>query len=202
MSILVHDSGQATGLLSPFLEKARNRQVVKWIGPRDRVLDIGCGRAPLLDHLIRAHGDDVPYVGVDINPQVIASNGHRYPSQSFVTRDLYQLRGAFEPGTFDRICLVAVIEHVEKPDELLNDLRPLLAAKGKILFTAPRRGSETLYELGSRIGIFSHEAAEEHNESFPDRAFFERLATGSGCRLETYRTFLCGFNQLAVFAQA
>lgn len=51
--------------------------------------------------------------------------------------------------------------------------------------------------LGARAGLCSPEAQDEHR-ALLDRAGLAACAAESGLRVQAYRTFLLGLNQLAV----
>jgi SAM-dependent methyltransferase len=53
----------------------------------DRVLDLGCGFGDFLDHC-RSRGLDLDYVGIDINPDLIALARQRHPGVAFEVRDI------------------------------------------------------------------------------------------------------------------
>ena len=76
------------GLLSPALERWRNRKVAAFIPDGSRVLDLGCGRAALLRTLLAKGKRAVQYVGVDRAAAVIEANRADFPDQTFLARDL------------------------------------------------------------------------------------------------------------------
>lgn len=170
------------GLLSGFLERRRFAAALPHL--RGRVLDVGCGAGHLS---ARYQGD---YVGVDRDASVIALARSLYPSRSFRT-------AMPEAGPFDTVAALAVIEHVPDPGALLAALRALLAPDGRIVITTPRPFSRIIHDTGARLGLFSQEAAEEH-EQFLGREEITRAAERAGLRVALYRRFLAGVNQLAV----
>ena len=85
-----------------FIPKEVNQMYVnKYVQPRDgdKILDIGCGSADILDYL-----PNVQYLGFDMNPQYI-----RYASQKYGTR------GKF----FCEMVTADVIEDIEQFDIIL-----------------------------------------------------------------------------------
>lgn len=74
---------------------------------------------------------------------------------------------------------------------------PFLRKEGRIILTTPHRTARSIHELGSVIGIFSREAAREHN-SFFDKSCLESLASELGMRMTRYERFQFGLNQIAV----
>lgn len=89
--------------------RARARYIDEHVRPQagDRILDIGCGPGDILDFL-----PDVDYVGVDVNPQYIASAQTHYGSRG---RFLCLSVNAFElpePGTYDLVLVNGVLHHL------------------------------------------------------------------------------------------
>lgn len=191
-------SGQITGLLSPFLERLRNRKLADQIADRTTLLDVGCGRGALLARLRRQGKQRIDYMGVDIDAACIAANRERYPTGRFEVADAWEFCREPRP-TFDVIVLGAMVEHIDDPMRFLGTYRQCLKPGGKFILTTPRRGAEGILAVGSCLGIFSREAHEEHQDVLLDRRDLERIANGIGMRMSLYRRFLFGLNQLAVF---
>jgi SAM-dependent methyltransferase len=82
------------------------------------VLDIGCGNGKVKDYL----PETCTYSGIDIVPSGNGSYG-----------DVYTLNDA--PLCFDTVLLLEVLEHLERPLEALERIRPLI--KGKLIISVP-----------------------------------------------------------------
>jgi SAM-dependent methyltransferase len=101
-----------------------------------RVLDAGCGEgygAALLAAVAAR------VVGVDRSAPALAHARVRHgrPGLVFVCADLERL-GALRCG-FDVVCNFQVIEHLEKPERLLEALRERLVPGGRLILTTPNR---------------------------------------------------------------
>ena len=79
--------------------------------PGDRLLDIGCGPAQILERL-----PSVGYVGVDLNPRYIATAQARYGERGvFVCQSVSQM--AIEhPHSFDLVLAHGLIHHLENTE--------------------------------------------------------------------------------------
>lgn len=76
--------------------------------PGDRVLDIGCGTAEILEYL-----PDVDYVGFDRSEPYIQSARRRYGARGrFFDRDVGAVSSE-ELGDFDRILALGILHHLE-----------------------------------------------------------------------------------------
>ncbi len=191
--------GQVTGLLSPFLRRARNMKTASFIPDGSRILDLGCGGASLLETLLSQGKKSVSYTGVDSLADCISAAAEVYPSQSFARLDIETADLSSLGGPFDVVTLIAVVEHLRDPQKIFIACRGLLSDKGKIIATAPRRGAESLYSFGGKMSLFSKEADDEHSDKFPDKAFLENLGAAADLHLVKYERFLLGMNQIAIY---
>jgi SAM-dependent methyltransferase len=96
-----------------------------------RVIDVGCGRAPLL---ARLSPDGRELHGIDIAPEALKSSRKRHPGINFYIGDIRYL--PFKSDTFDYLACVEVLEHIEK-DELARECYRTLKPGGTALFTVP-----------------------------------------------------------------
>ncbi len=177
-------------ILTQFLIDQRVVQVAPYV--KGSVLDLGCGRAPILQTLPVS----AQYLGVDAYKPVIAHLTERYPGRRFLCRDFEREPLAISEH-FDTILLMAVIEHLSKPEQVLAELLPLLQPGGHLVLTTPTPFGNQIHHLGSRVGLFSKEAAEDHKFIFDQRSL-ETLLTRCGFQVIQYKRFLFHQNQLCV----
>ena len=180
---------QLTGLLSPFLRSRRITAVGQFLG-QGPLLDIGCGTGALARNV-----HSTRYLGVDQDEESITIAKKLFPAHRFLT--LTDFAQSQNENQFERIVGLAVIEHVEDPQEWLAWLRTLLKPGGQVVLTTPHPSVRQLHEIGGRIGLFSREGAKEHRELI-NRDRMIQLAETSGFRIQYFRTFLSGCNQLFV----
>lgn len=177
------------GLLSPFLRDQRIRAARPYLN--GKVLDIGCGSGALADSV-----DATNYIGADIDAASISVARAKYPNHRFEqTLELPQ-------GKYDSIVALAVIEHVPDPSQFLATLLKSLTSgpDARIICTTPHPSMDWIHFLGSRVGIFSHSANEEHEELL-DRRRLDQIGRDAGLHLVNYTRFLFGANQLAVYTR-
>ena len=80
--------------------------------PGDKVIDIGCGSAQALHCL-----SEVQYLGLDINPQYIASARRTHGSKgTFVVGDTRSLRGDSRFQDADIVIAIGVLHHLDEKD--------------------------------------------------------------------------------------
>lgn len=180
---------QLTGLLSPFV-RSRRIAAAKPLLRAGRVLDMGCGTGELARH-VESHR----YLGVDQDAESIEIARRRFPKHQFLT--LSEFSSSPQKQGFEQIVALAVIEHASHPQEWLAWLRTLLLPGAPLILTTPHPSGQWVHELGARMGLFSREAAEEHND-FLDRRRIENLAAAGGFTVRKFKRFLLGYNQLIV----
>jgi len=178
---------EGEGILSPFLKNQRYKITSKEIESKRKVLDIGCGKGDLKNRLI-----DCDYFGIDLKK--------RWPTDSknlFICDISKTIPKQLTNEKFDCIVALAIIEHLKEPKKFLANIKTLLAPSGKIILTTPHPLGRKIHDFGAKIGIFSKEAAEEH-EKFLARDDFIKLSKENNLRVTKYKRFLLGLNQLVV----
>jgi 2-polyprenyl-3-methyl-5-hydroxy-6-metoxy-1,4-benzoquinol methylase len=173
------------GFFSPFLQRARLAVARPHL--KGQVLDIGCGNGALA-----AFVSPDRYLGVDRDKDALNAARRKHSSHRFVGE-------LPEHGAFDTVVGLAIIEHLKEPQAALSEWSGLLSEQGRILLTTPHRSFRAVHELGSRLGLFSQDAADEHEEMF-DRDSLSTLAQGVGLNVQHYVRFLAGANQLFILA--
>ncbi len=164
-----------------------------------RILDIGCGQADLAGLL----GPREEYVGLDINPALLATAEQRYPEHCFYNADLeaQPLPSELARQRFDTITLIALLEHMAQPARILDQLAALLSAGGRVVATTPTPLGHRVHRLGAQFGLFYREAVEDH-KSILDGAALKQLFQRAGLRIARYQQFEFGCNQLIVGERA
>src|SRR2546428_1662630 len=147
---------QLTGLLSPFLRSRRITEVGQFLG-QGPLLDIGCGTGALARNV-----DSTRYLGVDQDEESIAIARKLFPAHRFLT--LTDFAQSQNDNQFERIVGLAVIEHVEDPQEWLAWVRKLLKTGGQGVLTTPHPSVPQLHGICGRIGLFNRGGAKENRE--------------------------------------
>jgi SAM-dependent methyltransferase len=101
------------------------------LGPGSRVLDLGCGRGGVMELLWREVGRAV---GAD--PDLASLREHR----AAVSVPLVCARGEalpFAVESFDIVIALWVLEHLPRPERVLQNVRRVLAPSGHFLFLTP-----------------------------------------------------------------
>lgn len=180
---------QARGLLSPFLRDRRLAAARPYLA-EGRVLDYGCGVGVLAEWI-----EPSRYLGVDVDAASLEAAKREHPEHAF--RQLDELGAQDLEAGFETIVALAVIEHVPDPGSWLDEVKRWLSPSGRLVLTTPEPQLRRFHELGARLGLFSREAAEEHNVMV-SRSMMVDLAAAADLELVEAARFLLGCNQLFV----
>jgi ubiquinone/menaquinone biosynthesis C-methylase UbiE len=105
--------------------------------PGECILEVGCGGGALLPAIASAVGSSGRVVGIDISADQIAAARRTcadHPNAEAVVLDVRQL--PYEPGSFDAVVAVQVIEYLDSPQEGLTTLRRVVADRGRAVIFA------------------------------------------------------------------
>ncbi len=182
------------GLLSSYLTRKRTARVEPYA--KGAVLDLGCGRAAVSQNCAKAIET---YYGIENNAALVTELTERYPESRFFCQNLDTDSLDFEIR-FDTILLVAVIEHVFNQRHLAEQLTKNLRPGGKVVITTPTPLGDWVHRLGARIGLFAASAVGNHIVIY-NRTRFGVLADACGLRIDKYKTFQFGCNQLVVLTK-
>lgn len=156
----------------PQLEEYRS--IVRRIsadGP-SRILDWGCGWGQVSDLLVR---EGLNVTSFDYRPE--QEEGvhrlERFPHlEAHLSHDPRRL--PFSDGAFDAVLSCGVLEHVEDPDESLEEIRRVLTPNGTFyVYKLPNRTSY-LEAIAKRAGLYYH-GALEHDRLYTRRSAIELL---------------------------
>jgi len=175
---------------SGFLARARARRAIPYV--QGRVLDVGCGAGTIVGFLPR----DIDYVGVDsyrVGVQELLDN---HPGVSAYVLDIQrETVSCQEP--FDTVLALALIEHLERPQDFLDLYLPLLAPGGSIVITTPTRLGDRVHRLLQVVGITNPGVSEVHHHIYclPELV---SLLTGRELKVVASRRFQMGMNQIVI----
>jgi methionine biosynthesis protein MetW len=161
-----------------------------WIAPGSRVLDLGCGRGLLLEHLIKERGAEV--VGVDSDLQsVIGCVERGVPAYQ---GDILDVLNFYPAGSFDWVVCSRTVQELAQPWQVLE--RAMVVGKHVAV------GFVNHGFWLNRWNMFWH-GHRVRNEVYPDAWFksrpsnpvaigeFEEFCVEVGARV-TRRAFLAG----------
>lgn len=148
-------------VLEPILRRLRVRQVGPYVRrfKNCRLLDVGCGWNA---SLLRALESELECgVGIDFKAPALNTNKLRTIEARLDTRL------PFEDSSFDLVTMLAVLEHLDCPAQILEECCRVLRPGGGLLLTVPSKRAKPVLEfLAFRVGIVSRTEIEDHKQYF------------------------------------
>lgn len=148
-----------------------------------RVLELGAaeGRTLLyLRHLLGAEGD---YVGVELSDGLLAAAPPMPGNTRMVKADVMDLPDALEPGTWDVVPALALLEHLPDPLACLQQAYRMLRPGGVFVATCPNPAWD---EVAGHLGM----VADEHHEQAMTARRMVNLAEQAGFVGLEYQPFM------------
>jgi ubiquinone/menaquinone biosynthesis C-methylase UbiE len=128
-------------------------EVVRFLGDVSglRILDVGCGPGSLLRLL--AERDCASLSGLEMSTRLCSLAKETLKGQARICCGNIQEGIPYPDGSFDRVLLTEVIEHLARPVPALREAVRVLAMDGRILLTVPNSTAyEPLFSLAERRG--------------------------------------------------
>jgi len=182
---------ESFNVIDKIIAYLRSSKIKKEIRKNDKVLDFGCG----------AEGRFLKYVASDVKSGV----GIDYDVKNQVIGNLEFKRFKYidklpsKLGNFDKVIMLAVLEHIEinKVGQLFSEFRKVLKDGGQIILTTPTKASKPLLEILARLRIISMAEIADHKKyyGFDDIAL---VASRNRLKLVSYRLFQLGLNSVAI----
>lgn len=155
-------------LITPFTKRLRAEMALRYIKPKERHLDLGCG-----DGYFLSRSPCKGKIGLDR-----------------LFGDTITKKIDFETASFDYITMLAVVEHLDYPREALAECARILKSDGKLIMTTPLKKAERW------INLYIKGIEKEHKMYFDLEKMQEFLSPHF--KVVHYQRFLLGMNQLFV----
>lgn len=122
------------------LVRFENPWYLPYLTKSDTVLDIGCGNG---QHTLIAAALVAKIIGIDLRAEPIAlarqiAKDRGQTNATFQVADA-QKRLGFKSGSFDKILILDVLEHMSHRDLVLSEIHRLLKKRGLLLLAIPNR---------------------------------------------------------------
>lgn len=172
------------------IHRLRYRQVEPFVRPCRRMADIGCG-----EHyrFLKLHRDKAEHCwGLDIAiPEGADGN---------ITLKKWDITGRlpFEPDAIDQIAILAVLEHIANPLEVLRECHRVLAPGGRIIITTPSKLGIKVHDVLRVLRLVQDVEEGEHVDFSMSKAAMISWAEAAGFGVEVARSFEMGLNLLLV----
>jgi len=108
--------------------------LVQYVFPKERILDLGCGSGRLLEIL---EDKDIDYFGIDFSEKLIEIAKRNYPSFKFQAANVLNL--PFPNNSFDKVFSIRVLMHIPSKEfqlQFLKEAKRVLKPGGLLILTA------------------------------------------------------------------
>lgn len=179
-------------ILEPFFRFLRRRKILPFVNAGSKILDIGCGAKGSLLYALSPYIESG--IGIDKRAQS-RHDGNLEIKECFFDGAMLP----FSNDSFDCVTMLAVLEHLEHREKILNEAYRILKPGGILLITVPTWAAKPVLEfLSLRIGVVSSEEVMDHKTYFWQEDL-RCVLTNTGFTNEriSVRYFEFGFNLFA-----
>jgi ubiquinone/menaquinone biosynthesis C-methylase UbiE len=173
-----------------FIARMRFRAAYPHVRAGSRVCDLGCG----LEAAFLEYAGDKIAVGVGVDDQVEDGMRGRWKR---VSADL-RARLPFGDGEFDHVVMLAVLEHLTEPEQVLREAHRVIAPGGSLIMTWPSAMVDPILNVLHKFHLISDEMeSDEHQKRIPVETL-QAMLQGIGFQRFQHRRFEFGLNHLMV----
>ena len=176
-------------ILESFLRNQRIKQVLPYISryPNCRLLDVGCGwEARLLQDLS-------PYIAKGVGVDFKAPDVKTEKIETFTSHIDGSL--PFADESFDLITMLAVLEHLDRPLDILKECARVLRPNGGIVIMVPSRYAKPVLEfLAFKVGIVSRDEILDHKNYFNKEDLEKLFSEVDDLKIQEHSYFQWRFN--------
>ncbi len=117
-----------------FIERRRLELIRELMAPKpgERILEVGCGGG----HVLRRF-PECDLVGVDVSGAVLKKAKANLAGYRVELRKGMLDKVGLEPASFDGVICTEVLEHIERPEPVLEQIRDLVKPSGRLVITFP-----------------------------------------------------------------
>ena len=130
-----YDKSIKRNLFQKYWHWRRFREVRSVVTPVEGpMLDVGCHSGTFTEDILKKIKTKEVY-GIDISPSAIALAKKRIPHGHFEVSDAAKL--PFKDNFFEAVFCLEVLEHVDNPQEVLNEIKRVLKVNGYVVLLVP-----------------------------------------------------------------
>ena len=183
-------------ILESFLRKKRMNMVLPIIKkyPNSKLLDIGCGFN--YKFLLEVE----PYIseGYGIDFKVPELKNGKIKTKRIKLND----KLPFHENSFDFVIMLAVLEHLNQPIEIVKEIERILKPKGKLILTVPSRNSKPVLEfLAYKMKIVNEEEINDHKKYYNYKDLEKLFKQTNKLKIQEHRYFQLYMNNFCVLSK-
>jgi ubiquinone/menaquinone biosynthesis C-methylase UbiE len=175
-------------LLEPIFRKIRIGVVKRYLDKNAIFCDVGCGNGTFLknisSYISKGYGFDKK-----VNEH---AEGNLVFKNAYIDEKI-----PMSSGSVDYVTLIAVLEHLEKPESVLSECNRILKKDGKILITTPAPVSKPILEfLSFKLNIVSPVEIMDHKHYY-SKSELKSILEKCGFKEAQVKSFEFGLNNFA-----
>lgn len=164
----------------PIFQELRIRKILPHIPKNATLVDIGCDQPQVL--IDRVCDDMDSCIGLDI-----IVNEHQHGNVKILQQNI-QKKIKLPSESTTVITMLAVLEHMKYPKEMIQECFRILKPGGSLLVTVPSPSSKPLLEIFAVLGLVRKEMIEQHENYFTPKKLiaFAKEAGFSDVKVELF----------------
>tara|TARA_X000000368_G_scaffold415949_1_gene408784 strand:- start:370 stop:945 length:576 start_codon:yes stop_codon:yes gene_type:complete len=181
-------------ILDQIISNFRSREIRKNFDLKNKkILDFGCG--PNFKDLEKRYSSCSKVTLIDKIGEPF--NNDKIEFINF-NNDLEYLDNKIIFEDYDFIFLLAIIEHLEKPEDVIKILKKKISDNGVLFITAPGKKSKWILEfLAYKLKLINAELIREHKRYY-DKFEYEKLSKLSDTKIIKFYYFEFGLNTVCL----
>lgn len=177
-------------IIEAIIRYARLGAVERWLRPAKRWADLGCHPAYAL---LKGHPALAERAwGLDLT----VADG-RDGTIELMRRDITKTL-PFEDSSLDLVTALAVLEHIDTPQQVLAEIRRCLSSGGRLIVTTPSHWGIVIHAWMLRQGLVKDVELDEHRDFGMTPALLAGWAREAGLEVDYCGSFELGINVLLV----
>jgi 2-polyprenyl-3-methyl-5-hydroxy-6-metoxy-1,4-benzoquinol methylase len=186
------------GLIDRLITTRRFKSVRKYL--HGDILDIGCGDAQITnyfkDNAINS------YMGIDSDDELIRELKNKYSERNktyrFIALDCEEGQLPHEQE-FDVILMLAFLEHVKNPENIISQSRGMLKENGSLVITTPTIwGDRILKLLLKTLNPKEKDSVKKPHITIWNKLSLKQTLEQLGFSIDKYFKFELGANQIVI----
>lgn len=176
-------------LADKLIQKMRFERAARKIPSDSSLVDIGCGSGAFLMYMNKVISQGT---GLDAYIENAELNTNIKLIKCRIGEEVLPL----EDSSVDVVTALAVLEHLESPDQTISEIQRILRPGGRLILTTPTPMAKSVLEfLAFRCGIISRQDIEDHKHYYNKSELYEKLRE---FRNINYKSFQLYMNQIVV----
>lgn len=158
----------------------------------NNILDIGCGSNPWFSNFNKNKLINAKIVGVD-SENINFINKNKLLDFKFVNLKILKIL-PFKNEAFDLITMLAVLEHLDYPEEIVKEIYRILEPNGTLIITTPSKFAKPILEfLALKLNVINKESIASHKVYF-DKKSLGKILIDAGFIIKKLNYFELGMN--------